>query len=352
MNPQFRCSGPRNERAKAQFPGNFVSESGRRYYNPQLGRWLGRDPIEEKGGLHLYGFVGNNGVNKWDFLGMNPVVLPAFTVNEKPAPKMDLTLLGSIEGMTDNDCPHGMRFNFATGRCESEWEFDQSSFGAPIAPNKPDFSKLPGCSELKKGLADGTYKPSFTSESFIPDPQIGLDPLGFQKFHGDGRHFLDSPSDGTAGRTSRISANVTYDSSSFSPTPSLRIDPSTRTSWWGLTSTTVTGEPSSLSGNSLTMGDGVALGLSYSGFNPLAPQVVNPGTGNPNNIRMQAAVLLDFSTGMVTATYNRSMYPAAQLFFDGKPIANLPASNFGPVALMGVDEQGQSKGVQICDPSR
>ena len=43
---------------------------GRRYYNPQLGRWVGRDPIEEKGGLHLYGFVGNNGVNRWDMLGM------------------------------------------------------------------------------------------------------------------------------------------------------------------------------------------------------------------------------------------------------------------------------------------
>ena len=68
--PQFRPTGLRDERAKAQFPGNFVSESGRRYYNPHLGRWLGRDPIEEKGGLHLYGFVGNNGVNHWDYLGM------------------------------------------------------------------------------------------------------------------------------------------------------------------------------------------------------------------------------------------------------------------------------------------
>ena len=47
-----------------------MSESGRRYYNSQLGRWLGRDPIEEKGGLHLYGFVGNNGVNRFDVLGM------------------------------------------------------------------------------------------------------------------------------------------------------------------------------------------------------------------------------------------------------------------------------------------
>jgi hypothetical protein len=31
---------------------------------------VGRDPIEEKGGKNLYGFCGNNGVNRWDYLGM------------------------------------------------------------------------------------------------------------------------------------------------------------------------------------------------------------------------------------------------------------------------------------------
>ncbi len=49
---------------------------GRRYYEPKLGRWLGRDPIEEKGGLNLYGFVRNNGVNKWDYLGMQGGMAP------------------------------------------------------------------------------------------------------------------------------------------------------------------------------------------------------------------------------------------------------------------------------------
>ncbi|TAE89037.1 MAG: hypothetical protein EAZ81_13175 [Verrucomicrobia bacterium] len=43
---------------------------GYRYYTPQTGRWINRDPIEEKGGLNLYGFVGNDGVGKWDYLGM------------------------------------------------------------------------------------------------------------------------------------------------------------------------------------------------------------------------------------------------------------------------------------------
>ena len=43
---------------------------GRRYYEPKQGRFVGRDPIEEQGGINLYGFCGNNGVNRWDVLGM------------------------------------------------------------------------------------------------------------------------------------------------------------------------------------------------------------------------------------------------------------------------------------------
>ena len=43
---------------------------GFRYYSPTTGRWLSRDPIGEAGGLNLYGFVGNDGVNRWDYLGL------------------------------------------------------------------------------------------------------------------------------------------------------------------------------------------------------------------------------------------------------------------------------------------
>jgi RHS repeat-associated protein len=42
----------------------------RRYYDPILGRWLSRDPIGIKGGLNEFGFVGNDGVNKVDPLGL------------------------------------------------------------------------------------------------------------------------------------------------------------------------------------------------------------------------------------------------------------------------------------------
>ena len=41
-----------------------------RFYSPQLCRWINRDPIEEAGGINLYGFVGNDGVNSFDALGL------------------------------------------------------------------------------------------------------------------------------------------------------------------------------------------------------------------------------------------------------------------------------------------
>ncbi len=44
---------------------------GLRYYHPRLGRFINRDPIEEQGGINLYAFCGNDGVNCWDYLGMN-----------------------------------------------------------------------------------------------------------------------------------------------------------------------------------------------------------------------------------------------------------------------------------------
>ena len=46
---------------------------GYRWYDPLTGRWPSRDPIGEKGGLNLYGFVGNDGVDWVDLLGFAAV---------------------------------------------------------------------------------------------------------------------------------------------------------------------------------------------------------------------------------------------------------------------------------------
>ena len=62
--PRIRRKSPENK----GFPGR-VSCYGYRYYDPETGRWPSRDPIGEVGGINLYGFVGNDGVNQWDILG-------------------------------------------------------------------------------------------------------------------------------------------------------------------------------------------------------------------------------------------------------------------------------------------
>jgi hypothetical protein len=40
------------------------------FYNPDTGRWLSRDPIEERGGKNIYEFVANSPIGFYDKLGL------------------------------------------------------------------------------------------------------------------------------------------------------------------------------------------------------------------------------------------------------------------------------------------
>ena len=71
----LRCEGGYAKSNPFQFCTKFTDEEtglvyyGHRYYSASLGRFINRDPIEEAGGVNLYGFCGNNPVNRWDVLG-------------------------------------------------------------------------------------------------------------------------------------------------------------------------------------------------------------------------------------------------------------------------------------------
>jgi RHS repeat-associated protein len=46
---------------------------GYRWYDPRTGRWITADPIGEAGGVNLYGYVGNDGIRRLDYLGRYPL---------------------------------------------------------------------------------------------------------------------------------------------------------------------------------------------------------------------------------------------------------------------------------------
>jgi len=49
----------------------LLSSIASAHYDPTLGRWLNRDPIEEDGGVNLYAFVENDALNSTDYLGLD-----------------------------------------------------------------------------------------------------------------------------------------------------------------------------------------------------------------------------------------------------------------------------------------
>lgn len=53
--------------------GVTLVQNAQAFYNPSTGRWLSRDPLAEKGGLNLFGFVYNNSANLIDSLGRAPM---------------------------------------------------------------------------------------------------------------------------------------------------------------------------------------------------------------------------------------------------------------------------------------
>jgi len=55
-------------------PETQLYNYGHRYYDANLGRWLSRDPIGERGGVNLYSMVSNQAINRIDMLGLEILV--------------------------------------------------------------------------------------------------------------------------------------------------------------------------------------------------------------------------------------------------------------------------------------
>jgi RHS repeat-associated protein len=68
--PIPRPAAARASRRRKARLGTGLYNYGYRYYHPELGRWISRDPIGEKGGLNLYAFSRNLASKRIDAYGL------------------------------------------------------------------------------------------------------------------------------------------------------------------------------------------------------------------------------------------------------------------------------------------
>ena len=77
----FRATGPMAKANPFRFSTKYQDDEtdliyyGCRYYNASTGRWPNRDLIGERGGMNLYGFVGNSPLNRVDRLGLDAAII-------------------------------------------------------------------------------------------------------------------------------------------------------------------------------------------------------------------------------------------------------------------------------------
>ena len=73
----LRAEGPMAQKNPFRFSTKYTDDEtgllyyGFRYYSPSLGRFINRDPIQERGGLNLYAAFGNDPINRVDYLGLS-----------------------------------------------------------------------------------------------------------------------------------------------------------------------------------------------------------------------------------------------------------------------------------------
>ena len=95
-----------------KYKGTGLLWSGYRFYNPNTGRWLSRDPIGEYGGTNIYSFSLNSPPNIVDRLGLDPVSFQHFDNGLKYAfsfrGKLDVDVDGSPYAYHPNGSPPGL----------------------------------------------------------------------------------------------------------------------------------------------------------------------------------------------------------------------------------------------------
>ncbi len=130
----------RKDRPTTTATASGVSVYGYRYYQSLNGMWLSRDPISEKGGLNLYGFVRNSGVSAVDYLGLDFIAIGVGSVTPLGIKHLSLEYWKS-------KCAQGVNYKFDPGEYQAggtsiddvidlhpdnDWRYVSDSLNGPI----------------------------------------------------------------------------------------------------------------------------------------------------------------------------------------------------------------------------
>ena len=131
-----------------------------RFYRPDLGRWLSRDPIEEEGGINLYGYVGNNPLFWVDPLGLDLDVYVDRDYADRRAPA-NYKVVENGKTLYNGRCNQNPFFAGDASQGVRAGDYDLlkkgDSWGGGIYPN--DQPAITGSGkDLKPGQPNSSYK--------------------------------------------------------------------------------------------------------------------------------------------------------------------------------------------------
>jgi RHS repeat-associated protein len=89
--------------SKECIPNAGIYYYGFRFYDPNLQRWLNRDPIGERGGVNLYGFLKNHPLGRIDSFGFADYELPPGFTHYSPG-RLDMEKGDWVEGEDLKTC--------------------------------------------------------------------------------------------------------------------------------------------------------------------------------------------------------------------------------------------------------
>jgi len=103
------------------------------WYEPSVQRWVNRDPVGERDGVNLYGFVGNNPLSYVDSLGLQSLGTLCRLACEVGARPPLVGRLLPPEGTIENPFRPGSwgRIDPQTGKFQECWRSDKGTPGKP-----------------------------------------------------------------------------------------------------------------------------------------------------------------------------------------------------------------------------